>query len=173
VDPSTRSRERREAISDRDNPVSLLPVVGVPNGARTVNCFIFVGKAYTSATADGGFDARSKRKADDAATRPFTNQLRRLDWGVPLATGTLWTSSGPSYRRAARPLIERLGLVENAAQVATEKKRIANTSNFIASFLSRGGRAGGGGLIVVRDRRSARLPRKLIPFPRQAAPWHA
>ena len=116
--------------------------MGVPNGARTVNCFIFVGKAYTSATADGGSDARSKRKAEDAATRPFTNQLRRLDWGVPLATGTLWTSSGPSDRRAARPLIERLGLVENAARVATEKKRIANTSNFIASFLSRGGRAG-------------------------------
>jgi len=136
VDPSTRSRERREAISDRDNPVSLLPVVvGVPNGARTVNCFIFVGKAYTSATADGGSDARSKRKAEDAATRPFTNQLRRLGWAVPLATGTFWTSSEPSARRAARPLIERLGLAENAARVATEKKRIANAINFIASFL--------------------------------------
>jgi hypothetical protein len=81
----------------------------------------------------------------DPRGRP--RMLRRgpsLNWGVPLATGTLWTSSAPSDRRAARPLIERLGLVENVAQVATEKKRIANTSNFIASFLSRGG--GGGGL---------------------------
>jgi hypothetical protein len=28
-------------------------------------------------------------------------------------------------------------------------------------------------MFVVRDRRGARLPRKLIPCPRQAAPWHA
>ena len=27
--------------------------------------------------------------------------------------------------------------------------------------------------VVVRDRRGACLHRKLIPFPRQAAPWHA
>ena len=120
--------------------MSLLPVVvGVPNGARAVNCFIFVGKTYTSATADGGSDARSKRKAEDAAARPFTNQLRRLDWAVPLATGTFWTLSAPSARRAARPLIERLGLAENAARVATEKKRIANTSLHCIFSLEGGG----------------------------------
>lgn len=45
--------------------------VGVPKGARAVNCRSSVGRASTSATADGG------RDKVDAQTRFFTIQLRR------------------------------------------------------------------------------------------------
>ncbi len=98
MDPSTKSRDKRDAISGRDKPVSLLPVeVGAPNGASAVNCFKPSGKASTSACATGGFDTYESVKTDAAETL-FVNQLRREEsWfggsggmlDVPLADSTV------------------------------------------------------------------------------------
>ena len=58
-------------------------------------------------------------------------------------------------------------------RVEDEKKRLGQKciNSFLAHMLSHDRWLWF--FFVVRDRRGARLPRKLIQFPRQAAPWHA
>ena len=72
------------AISDKDSPVSLIPVeVLGPSGAREVYCFNFDGNSFTllmAAVADEEGQFTRRRNADDeVGIRHFANQLRRVE----------------------------------------------------------------------------------------------
>jgi hypothetical protein len=60
---------------------------------------------------------------------------------------------------------------KKCAEKSHERKKLERIFPAVQNLLP--GRPGNSLFLVVRDRRGARLPRKLIPFPRQAAPWHA